>query len=83
MDKKKYSNEIKSIMASVFNIKKSKIKDDSSPDSIEFWDSLKHMDLILALEEEFKINFSYEEIGEMINFKIINLILNQKIDDKK
>ena len=72
MDKKNNSNKSKSIMALVFNIKKAKIKDNSSPDSIYLWDSIKHMDLILALEEEFKINFSNEEIGEMLNFKIID-----------
>jgi len=83
MNKKKNLDKIKSIMALVFNIKKNKIKDNSSPDNIEVWDSIKHMNLIIALESEFKITFSNKEIGEMINFKIINLILNQKIASKK
>ena len=83
MDKKKNFNKIKSIMALVFNIKKAEIEDNSSPNTIEVWDSMKHMNLIIALEEEFKVSFSYNEIGEMVNFKIINLILNQKIVNKK
>ena len=70
-------------MALVFNVNKSEIKSDSSTDNIDQWDSLKHMDLILSLEEEFKIKFTFEEIGEMVNFKIINLIIDQKISDKK
>ena len=70
-------------MALVFNIKKNEIKKNSSPDTIEVWDSIKHMNLIIALEEEFKVNFSNKEIGELINLEIINLILNQKIDSKK
>ena len=83
MNKKKNLNKIKLIMALVFNIKKNEIKKNSSPDTIEVWDSIKHMNLIIALEEEFKVNFSNKEIGELINLEIINLILNQKIDSKK
>ena len=83
MDKKKNFNKIKSIMALVFNIKKAEIGNNSSPNTIEVWDSMKHMNLIIALEEEFKVSFSHNEIGEMVNFKIINLILNQKIVNKK
>ena len=83
MNKKKNLNKIKLIMTLVFNIKKNEIKNNSSPNTIEVWDSIKHMNLIIALEEEFKVNFSNKEIGEMINFEIINLILNQKIASKK
>ena len=83
MNKKKNLNKIKLIMALVLNKKKNEIKKNSSPDTIEVWDSIKHMNLIIALEEEFKVNFSNKEIGELINLEIINLILNQKIDSKK
>ena len=50
-----------------------KINEDSSPDTIAEWDSLKHMNLILALEEEFGVQFGDEEIVEMLS---IELILN-------
>ena len=72
MNKKKNLNKIKLIMTLVFNIKKNEIKKNSSPDTIEVWDSIKHMNLIIALEEEFKVNFSNKEIGEMINFEMQN-----------
>ena len=34
----------------------------SSPDSVESWDSLRHMSMVLALEEEFGVRFSDEQI---------------------
>ena len=37
----------------------------------------------LGIEDEFKVRFSHKEFGEMINFKIINLILSQKLAGKK
>ncbi|MAE09441.1 MAG: hypothetical protein CL661_11890 [Bacteroidetes bacterium] len=47
------------------------IDDNTSPDTLESWDSLKHMNLIIALEEEFLVDLSDEDIIEMINYKLI------------
>lgn len=70
---------IKNVMSAVFTIPVEQIKDDSSPDSIESWDSLKHMNLVVALEEEFEIEFLDDEIIEMMNFSLISNIINGKI----
>jgi acyl carrier protein len=67
-------NKIKYIMSSVFGIHKNEIHDNVSPDTVESWDSLKHMDLIVSLEEEFEIEFSDEEIIKMMNYKSIREI---------
>ena len=48
---------IKTVMSAVFNLDVNTISRISSPDNIENWDSLKHMNLIIALEEEFGIEF--------------------------
>ena len=47
------------------------LSEDSSPDTVENWDSLKHMNLILALEEEFNTIFLDEEIIDMLSVEII------------
>lgn len=39
---------------------------DSSPATVEAWDSLKHMNLVLALEEEFGIRLTDEQIMKMV-----------------
>lgn len=70
--------EIKNVMASVFEMPVENINNDSSPDSIDNWDSLKHMNLVVALEEEFNIEFDDVEITEMMNFKLIKEIIAQK-----
>ena len=75
--------KLKSVMVSVFNIKQREINEKSSTDNIKSWDSLKHINLVVALEDEFKVRFSHKEIGGMINFKIINLLLSQKHAGKK
>jgi len=39
---------------------------DSSTATVEAWDSLKHMNLVLALEEEFGIRLTDEQIMKMV-----------------
>jgi len=69
---------IKQVMSDVFNIDINSINDTSSPDNIENWDSLKHMNLIIALEEEFGIIFDDQEIVDSMNYALIVNILNFK-----
>jgi len=72
-------SRIKSVMASVFEVDSSQINSDTSPDTLESWDSLKHMNLILALEEEFGVEFDDDDIISMISYKLIVLILKEKL----
>ena len=69
------SNETKdriiNVMSSVFGVSIDNIDDNTSPDTLESWDSLNHMNLIIALEEEFLVDLSDEDIIEMINYKLI------------
>ena len=74
----KVEDRIKSIMSAVFEIPEEQIKDNSSPDTIESWDSLKHMNLIIALEEEFEVEFNDNEIFEMMNYTLIKSIITGK-----
>ena len=74
----KLEDRIKNIISAVFEIPEEQIKDNSSPDTIESWDSLKHMNLIIALEEEFEVEFTDNEIFEMMNYTLIKSIITGK-----
>ena len=69
---------IKEVMSGVFDIDIETINEESSQDSIEQWDSMKHLDLIVALEEEFGVDIPIEEVGNMTNFKYIKLIIEEQ-----
>jgi len=69
---------IKQVMSDVFNIDVETIGNNSSPDNIEKWDSLMHMNLIVALEEEFEIEFDDEEIVDSMNYALILNIIQSK-----
>jgi|TARA_B110000238_G_scaffold197945_1_gene241567 acyl carrier protein len=72
-------SEIKKIFSKIISINVDKIKPNTSIGNTKKWDSLAHMNLIMAFESEFKIKFTENEINEMLNYKIIEeIILNKK-----
>ena len=68
--------KIKQVMSAVFEIHLESIGDDASSDNIENWDSLRHLNLILALEEEFGVSIPDEEVGNLVNYKLLELVIN-------
>lgn len=69
--------KILSTISMIFNVDESDLDENASSDTIVGWDSVGHMNLIIALEEEFDTSFSDEEVIEMINFKLIKLIISE------
>ena len=67
------------IMSEVFDINKDLIKNDSSTNNLVEWDSMNHMNLIVALEEEFKCDFDEDDIEIMVSFEIVKKIIENKI----
>ena len=65
------------IISQVLNVPIEEISENSSPDNLEMWDSMNTMNLILALEEEFDVQFSDEQIPMMMNAGLIIEILNE------
>ena len=70
---------IKFIMSEVFDINKDMIKNDSSTNNLVEWDSMNHMNLIVALEEEFKCDFDEDDIEIMVSFEIVKTIIENKL----
>ncbi len=59
------------IVSNVMGLGPDQISEESSPESVEAWDSLKHMKLTLALEEEFNVRFTDETIVGMLSVGLI------------
>ena len=70
---------IRLIMSEVFDINQDLIKDDSSTNNLAEWDSMNHMNLIVALEEEFKRDFDENDIENMVSFEIMKTTINKKL----
>lgn len=70
-------NVLKGVLAKVFKVEAALIDDESSMDNVENWDSLNHLKLVLALEEELNVSFSEEESVEILSFALIKEILKE------
>lgn len=53
-----------------------------SMDDIPEWDSFKHIELIIALEEEFKIKLDVNDTTEMTSIPIIKSKILKHLNDK-
>ncbi len=69
--------KLKQIIASVFKVDASTINSETSPDTIENWDSLNHLNLVLALEEGFDVNFTEQQTVEILNYELIKISLQE------
>lgn len=71
------------VMADVFEVKTDEITESAAPGVIKEWDSLKHMLLLMALEEEFEFRFTDDEMTKCINMTAILKILDDKVLESK
>lgn len=71
------SNTIRLVMSQVLQVEPEEISAESSPESIERWDSLKHMQLIMALEDELGIQFPDDAIPELLTFGAIEKMVGE------
>ncbi|MFQ5801456.1 MAG: acyl carrier protein [Candidatus Methylomirabilales bacterium] len=64
------------IFVKIFDLGPEEISDAMSVNTVDGWDSLKHLILILAIEEEFGVSLSPEEVEAMISVDLIKAVLN-------
>ncbi len=72
-------DKIHRVVSDVMGVPIEEINSESSPDNIPAWESLSHINLVLALEAEFEIKLSPEDILEMLSVGLIQTILNEKV----
>lgn len=71
-------DRIKNAMASILGIETSTIDEESSPETVAEWDSLKHVLLVIALEKEFHTKFTPREILQLTSYRAIRTILKSR-----
>ncbi len=71
--------KLKKVMAIMLKVDLSEINEDSSMDNVASWDSLRHMNLVIALEEEFRVTIPDEDAANITSYKLIKLVLNDLV----
>lgn len=58
------------------------LKDETTAQDVEGWDSLRHIDLIMQLEEEFNLRFTVDDITGLKNVGEMIAMLERKLSAK-
>ena len=72
-------NEVRGIAADIFKVDDRRLSEASSPEQVEAWDSVEHLNLVLALEGKYGIAFEPEEMERMKNLGEIASLVGNKI----
>ncbi|MDA8671626.1 acyl carrier protein [Gammaproteobacteria bacterium] len=67
------------IICETLKIKVEMLDSEMSMENTEEWDSLSHMELVMNIEEELKINLEMEEIMMMVDVESIRQIVSKKV----
>ena len=80
MTRKEVFNGVQDIFRDIFDENELIISDTTSSDEIEDWDSLNHINLVSAIEKEFKINFT---LGELMVLKDVGAMIDLMMEKLK
>lgn len=65
------------VLASILNVSKSSLNYDTTRDDVGAWDSLAIINLAIAIEGEFGVSLSAEDVESFVSVKNIVNILNR------
>lgn len=71
-------DQVQQIISDIFGVPIETVGPDSSPLTIEKWDSIEHLNLVLSIEQGFGISFDPDELSKLTSVRAIC----DKIDGK-
>jgi acyl carrier protein len=69
--------QVRNVASDIFGIPADRITAESSPETIENWDSMQHLNLVLAIEEKFGVQLEPEEIEQMKNIGAVAALVEK------
>jgi acyl carrier protein len=72
-------DKLKAVMASMLDIDVSTVGPATSTDTVDQWDSVLHMNLIIALEEAFEISVPDDEVATLTSYPIVRAMLEEQL----
>ena len=70
---------LKQVISSVLQVPVESIGVETSMDTIERWDSLQHMNLVLALEDAFGIYIPDEDATNITSYPLIRVVVEEQL----
>ncbi len=70
-------SQLKEIIAVLMKVGIDEINEETSMDTLESWDSLAHMNLVLTLESEYGVSFPDDDAVNMTSYELIKIVLGE------
>jgi acyl carrier protein len=68
-------DQLSELIANVLNIELKRVTDSLSMSDVESWDSLKHMELVVSIENGYDVQLSFDDIVAMKSVGDIRTVL--------
>jgi len=72
------NERVRHILGVVLKMPKKQIGETLSADDTSNWDSIRHLNLVMALEEAFGVSFSSDELGHLTSYRAITAALAER-----
>lgn len=70
--------KIEGLLAEVLQVPPATITDELTMKDLDAWDSLKHMELVVSLEQNFDVQLSFDDIVAMQSVGAIKRVLRER-----
>ncbi len=78
MTREEIYKQLDEVFQDVFDDESIQVNDSTTADDIEDWDSLEHINLVVAIENRFGIKFNMNEVTSMKNVgEMVDIILER------
>ena len=74
-------DKLKEVLSVILGINQDQINENTSSDSLEGWDSLKQMNIIVSVEEEFDIQIDEEESILSDSYQSLLKLISKKVNE--
>ena len=81
MSRQQVLDEVQKIFQAVFDDDELMISDSTNSDDIEDWDSLEHINLIIAMEKRFQLKFDIKEVGKLKDVGEMIDLIERKLNE--
>ena len=81
MSRQEVFDEVQKIFQAVFDDDELMISDSTNSDDIEDWDSLEHINLIIAMEKRFQRKFDIKEVGKLKDVGEMIDLIERKLNE--
>ena len=74
--------EVRRIAADTLDRQLDAVPADATRDTLPGWDSMAHVNLVLAVEQHFDLQFRPEEMLEMLSLELVAMLVDEKLAAK-